>query len=810
MQRIIAIADDLSGAAETAAGLLAAAQTLINSCAQSAQSGPGVPQANHSVADDGGAQVRLLPHLTEDLASALGHLPPEAGLLVLDIDNRRFPAEEATGRLRQVLDSLPAAGDLPLIFLKIDSLLRGPVASQLSVLAEGGPVILAPALPPLGRSTVNGTIHHQGVPMHETSLWHAEPAPPPASIAQALHPLPTALVDLATVRSGLQALRAAIASALTRRPVPVVICDAETAEDLDAIACSAQDISGARFAGASALGAALARSAGRAPNGSAAVVRSHDARNKGNFPLLVVGSASGPAREQLQNLAAAGVPVIALLPADLLSGTADPTPLGNALQSGPAAVTLDASTVDSAASSRIAAALATAIAPLAAERPLMLTGGETARCVLNELGVQQLAVLGEVEHGAVLSLTPAGVPVVTRPGSFGSPDSFRTIVAALAGHPESPAVEPSPAAHFPLTTAPQPPLPRKGLSMNTTDPSKLPYVAVTMGDGAGVGPEVVVAAVLDPQSNAECRPVVIGDALRLRQAADVLGVEADIHSIENVEDAVFTPGRVNVIDLALLPEDLAWGQLSPVAGHAAYEYIRVASELAMAGKVQAICTAPLNKEALHAAGHIFPGHTEMLAHLTGTEEVSMMLSTPKIRVIHVTTHIGLVDAIRKINPDLVERTIRRGYEALVRAGIPNPKIGVCAINPHAGENGLFGQGEEAEKIEPGVKAAQADGINAVGPLPADTLFFLAGRGDYDLVVAMYHDQGHGPVKVLGIEAGVNITVGLPVIRTSVDHGTAFDIAGKAIADSRSMVEALHQAAEMATRPVVEPVETIGG
>ncbi|MFF2840845.1 4-hydroxythreonine-4-phosphate dehydrogenase PdxA [Paenarthrobacter sp. NPDC057981] len=169
-------------------------------------------------------------------------------------------------------------------------------------------------------------------------------------------------------------------------------------------------------------------------------------------------------------------------------------------------------------------------------------------------------------------------------------------------------------------------------------------------------------------------------------------------------------------------------------------------------------------------------------------------------VLHVTTHIGLADAIRKIEPGLVERTIRRGHEALVRAGVPEPKIGVCAINPHAGENGLFGQGEEAEKIEPGVKAAQADGINAVGPLPADTLFFLAGRGDYDLVVAMYHDQGHGPVKVLGIEAGVNITVGLPVIRTSVDHGTAFDIAGKAIADSRNMVEALHQAAEMATRP----------
>ncbi len=798
MQRIMAIADDLSGAAETAAALLGTS-FLIKSCAQSAQSGSPVP----GTADDGAPRVYLLPRLSEDLGSALERVTADGSLLVLDTDNRAFSAEAAAIRLRQVLNSPAATGGAAIVFLKIDSLLRGPVASQLSILSEGGPVILAPALPPLGRSTVNGVIHHQGVPVHETSLWHAEPSAPAESISDALHPMPTVLVDLVTVRSGSQFLTAALkdASAGTH---PIFVCDAETPADLDAIAAAALSILGFRFAGASALGAALARTAGQAPNTGAAVVRSPlSERECENFPLLVVGSASGPAREQLQALANSGTPVITMSPSDLLAGTAGLAPLETALTSGPAAVTVDASAMDPASSSRIAGALARTVAPLAKGRPLMLTGGETARSVLNALGVQELKVLGEIEYGAVLSLTPAGTPVVTRPGSFGNPNSLRTILAALASYPEPRAVpDTSPAARSPLPTALQPSLPGKGLPMNNTDSPDLPYVAVTMGDGAGVGPEVVVAAVLDPQSNAECRPVVIGDALRLRQAADVLGIEADIQSIENVEDAVFTPGRVNVIDLALLPEDLAWGQLSPVAGHAAYEYIRVASELAMAGNVQAICTAPLNKEALHSAGHIFPGHTELLAHLTGTEEVSMMLSTPKIRVIHVTTHIGLMDAIRKINPDLVERTIRRGHEALVRAGIPNPKIGVCAINPHAGENGLFGQGEEAEKIEPGVKAAQAAGINAVGPLPADTLFFLAGRGDYDLVVAMYHDQGHGPVKVLGIEAGVNITVGLPVIRTSVDHGTAFDIAGKAIADSRSMVEALHQAAEMATRPAV--------
>ncbi|WGW11560.1 4-hydroxythreonine-4-phosphate dehydrogenase PdxA [Saxibacter everestensis] len=327
----------------------------------------------------------------------------------------------------------------------------------------------------------------------------------------------------------------------------------------------------------------------------------------------------------------------------------------------------------------------------------------------------------------------------------------------------------------------------------------LPIVAITMGDGAGIGPEVTVGALLDPVVATLCRPVVIGDTSRLHAAAKGLGVDLKIAAVESISDAVFEPGRLNVIDLGLLPEDLPWGEVSPLAGDAAYHYVRVAAELAVAGEVQAICTAPLNKEALHAGGHNYPGHTEMLAALTGTDEVSMMLSTPRLKVIHVTTHVGLIDAVGKIEPGLVERTIRRGDEALRRAGNPAPKIGVCAINPHAGENGLFGYDEEAQKITPGIEAARAAGIDAVGPLPADTAFFLAGRGDYDLIVAMYHDQGHGPIKVLGIEAGVNITVGLPVIRTSVDHGTAFDIAGTATADPASMVEAIRQAAEMATR-----------
>ncbi|NSC25194.1 4-hydroxythreonine-4-phosphate dehydrogenase PdxA [Streptomyces albus subsp. chlorinus] len=332
--------------------------------------------------------------------------------------------------------------------------------------------------------------------------------------------------------------------------------------------------------------------------------------------------------------------------------------------------------------------------------------------------------------------------------------------------------------------------------MNAQHP--LPLIGLTMGDGAGIGPEVIVPAVLDPATLGRCRPVVIGDAARLRKAAVILGVECEVAAVDAPADAEFTPGRINVVDLGLLPDDLPFGKLSPVAGNAAYEYVRRAAELAVADEIDGICTAPLNKEALHAAGHVYPGHTELLAHLTGVEEVSMMLSTEKVKVIHVTTHIGLIDAVSRIEPGLVERTVRRGHEALVRAGDPNPVIGVCGINPHAGENGLFGYGEEEEKIVPALEKLRAEGVDARGPLPADTAFFLASRGDYDLIVAMYHDQGHGPVKVLGIEAGVNLTIGLPVIRTSVDHGTAFDIAGTGKAEAGSMIEALRQAAELST------------
>ncbi len=326
-----------------------------------------------------------------------------------------------------------------------------------------------------------------------------------------------------------------------------------------------------------------------------------------------------------------------------------------------------------------------------------------------------------------------------------------------------------------------------------------PIIAITMGDPAGVGPEIIMKSLAHADLFDRCRPLVIGDLGRLRQAGEITGVNLAFNAVAKPADGKYKPGAVDVIDIAVVPPDLAFGKLSRDGGEAAYRFIECAARLALAKEADAICTAPLNKEALHMAGHIFPGHTEMLAYLTGTKEVSMLLVAPKLRVIHVTTHIGLIDAIAAINPGLVERTIERAQETLVKAGIKTPRIGVCAINPHAGEHGLFGHGEEEEKIEPAIRQCIERGWKVEGPLPADTLFFRASRGDFDCVVAMYHDQGHGPIKVMGIEAGVNITVGLPVVRTSVDHGTAFDIAGTGKADERSMLEALRQAIDLAPK-----------
>ena len=338
----------------------------------------------------------------------------------------------------------------------------------------------------------------------------------------------------------------------------------------------------------------------------------------------------------------------------------------------------------------------------------------------------------------------------------------------------------------------------------STRRSQLPIVAITMGDAAGIGPEVIVKALaLRPETFDFSRPLVVGDVAALTRTASQLGVATEVRRLNRVAEAEFRLGGIDCISLDLIPEDLPLGQLSAAAGEASYRFIEKAVALAVAHEADAICTAPINKEALHLAGHHYPGHTELLAELTGARDVVMMLTTRTgdghyLRVAHVTTHIGLIDAIDRINPQRVQRVIELAQASLSRAVPGRPvKIAVCGINPHAGEGGLFGRGEEKAKVQPAIAAAAAKGIDVVGPLPADSAFFRAGRGDFDCVVAMYHDQGHSPVKVLGLAGGVNVSLGLPIVRTSVDHGTAFDIAGQGRADERSLVSAIREAASLA-------------
>lgn len=324
-------------------------------------------------------------------------------------------------------------------------------------------------------------------------------------------------------------------------------------------------------------------------------------------------------------------------------------------------------------------------------------------------------------------------------------------------------------------------------------------IAVTMGDPAGIGPEIVLKALARPEVHNACRALVIGspEVLQIETAnLPDLGCHLRINAVTAARDAVFEWGTVNVMDPNPIREMIPKGRVSAEAGAAAVAYIRLAVDLAKQGLVSGIVTAPLNKQAMHMSGSHYPGHTELLAELFGISKYCMVLSHGDFNVLHVTTHIPLSRVPNAITVDGVLEKIRIAAALAVCLGKTSKPIGVAALNPHASEDGLFGS-EEIEIILPAVKKAQSLGINVIGPLPADVIFPKAAAGEYDFVVAMYHDQGHVPFKTLYFDTGINITVGLPVVRTSVDHGTAFDIAGKGIAREESMVQAITAAARLA-------------
>jgi len=325
---------------------------------------------------------------------------------------------------------------------------------------------------------------------------------------------------------------------------------------------------------------------------------------------------------------------------------------------------------------------------------------------------------------------------------------------------------------------------------------KWPAIAITMGDPAGIGPEVVLKALADEEVCSLCRPLVVGDMRVLEAAKALAGVDPPLRAVSGFGEAHFTPSAVEVLDLGNCdPAQVPLGQISPIAGRAAVEAVERATELALAGEVDAIVTAPLNKAAMQAAGYDYIGHTEILTELCHAPRVTTMLITGSLRVVHVTRHVPLAEVASLITKERVLETIRLTHEGMCAWGMKRPRIGVAALNPHGGESGLLG-GEEIEEIGPAVEKAQAEGIEVQGPIPADSIFFRAIRGKFDAVVAMYHDQGHIPVKTYGFEASVTVTLGLPIVRTSVDHGTAFDISGQGLADPTSMKEAIRLAVHL--------------
>jgi 4-phospho-D-threonate 3-dehydrogenase / 4-phospho-D-erythronate 3-dehydrogenase len=321
-----------------------------------------------------------------------------------------------------------------------------------------------------------------------------------------------------------------------------------------------------------------------------------------------------------------------------------------------------------------------------------------------------------------------------------------------------------------------------------------PLLGLTVGDPAGIGPEITLKAAVDPRLEV-ARVLAIGSLTALRSAAEFVPDAPALREVSSPAEARFEPGTLDVLTV---PSDVAvpLGRLSAEAGKIAFDGVERAVALAVAGEIDGIVTAPLNKEAIALAGHPYPGHTEILAELTGTTDFAMMLTALKLRVVHVTTHVGIRQMLDKVTTERVLTTIRLADRALRDMGIEAPSVGVAGLNPHAGEGGLFGD-EEARVITPAIERARAAGIDATGPWPADTLFGRAVAGDFDVAIAMFHDQGHIAVKVLGFETGVNATIGLPIVRTSVDHGTAFDIAGTGKAGSDSLVEAITVGAALA-------------
>lgn len=707
-------------------------------------------------------------------------------VLVVTSESRNCLRLDAQNRVRQVCEML---GEIPrLLYKKVDSALRGHLATEIRTVMSTlnrDLCLVAPAFPEMGRITVGGYHLVHGVPVNRTEVGNDPGAPVSGSHLEHLlaieHDLVLHGIGLEEVAKGPLHVQAMIES-MRGTGQTVIVLDAASSEDLACIAQTAAQLMPAPL---------LCGSAGLAlhlPDAFALQSSQNTAVSFGDAdgPLLVVvGSAESTTRNQVAALKLAHqvreweVHVDATVQAwrrPHLPGVIDE--IAAHLSAGNDAILSLVGLREGHTREEISdaiLALAQAVRRVVdVVRPggVIATGGWTAVEVLRALEGVGVQVDGAVSTGVPLSRICGGVldglPLVTKGGALGDVDAFTWAVDRLRGSVEGGSGE-------------------------------RPLMGITMGDPGGVGPEVILKALSHDEVYRICRPLVIGHPEILKRDMLMAGVKLDIRVVDSPEEAVFEFGCIDVwcpVDVDV--DQIEIGKVGKEAGKAAAEWVIHAIDLAMTERIDGIVTAPLNKEAMNLAGYHYAGHTELLAEKSGAGRAHLMLASERLTVSHVTGHIALREASERLNADLVFETIGLTRDALIGMGKPDPYVAVCGLNPHAGENGLFGQ-EDAEVVRPAVERALGEGWRVDGPLPADTTFFKVYDGIYDGVVAMYHDQGHVPAKLVAFDEAVNVTLGLPIVRASVDHGTAFDIAGKGIAKVVNMLQAIRVGSKLANQ-----------
>ena len=720
----------------------------------------------------------------------------KATALVFDAETRSLPTRQVSERTVAICDRIRKMKP-GLIYKKIDSTVRGNIGAELREtirILGSGLCLIAPAFPATGRTTVGGYQLVNGIPVSRSEAGSDPVTPVLRSY------LPDLLGDLGTERIhvvGLDDVAGGV-DEISRNlenlapHIPVVL-DAATDGDLESIAMAASRLSPRPLVcGSAGLAAHLPQAFGLHPETHIPLPNTE----KNGPVLVVIASRASANQDQVARLCSRlsvyihREPFEALRIADRASaehivfnilprfkqGALDAVVL--TVDQAPGSV----SDLDGEAMLTTLGRISRGILDRTEVSGLILTGGWTAIHIVRELGAWGAEVCAEVEAGVPLSRLRGGafdgLGVVTKAGGFGDSSTLVRATASLM-EPTSNRIDAGSLEH------------------TRARPRFRPLLAITMGDVCGIGPEVIAKALSKDDTYRLCKPLVIGQRSSLEEALRFASRRLSIRSVSSPSEGDYVSGAVDLLETGGLdPSGIQVGQVSPEAGKAAVEFVFRAADLAMSEEVDGVVTAPLNKEAMNKAGFTYAGHTELLTERTGAPTSRMMLAMENFRIVHVTTHVALRDILQLITVDRILKTFELAHQALLDLGVYRPKIAVAGINPHCGEGGMFGD-EDSRIVAPAVERARTLGWDIVGPVSPDTVFFRAYQGAFDAVTAIYHDQGHIPMKLVGFAEAVNVTLGLPIVRTSVDHGTAFDIAGKGVADETNMISAIRLAARLA-------------